>query len=678
MSGAAAVQSPFTRVWEPYAIGPVEVKHRLMYTAQTLLYAEDHILSDRHIAFYRERAKGGCALMITEQQAGHRISKGSFPVGCTAFERRVIPQYAKLADAVHEHGARQFVEIFGAGVHDRGTMIFDHWHPLWGVSAVASNVHREMPMVMDREHIRDVVEGFGQSAHNVMASGLDGVEIHGAHSYLVGQFLSSAYNHRDDEYGGSIENRCRFVVELGEEIRSRIGDSIAFGLRLSYDEFLGDDGITAEQTDETIALLADTGLFDYFSISGGGYHTVNKTVPPMGTEEGHLVPYARRAREIVDGRAAIFAVGRILGVGHAERVLEQGAADMVALTRAQLADPRLVNKSREGREDDVVRCVGANLCLSRVFDHRPVTCAVNPAVGREREWGDGTLGVVAEADARRVVVVGGGPAGMRVATTAARRGHDVTLVEAAPELGGHLRLLRRFPTRASWSTAIENFARPVAAAGVDVRLGATVDRDTILALRPDVVICATGSHYAATGQSPFRPGRREAPGSGGDHVVDLLTAAERALDDPCSLGERVVVYDETGEYLPLGLADVLSEAGVDVEVVSPDPQVGGDTYKTQDAPTLHPRLLQRGVRLTPNRVLEAITPHGVQLADSWNVTQEARPADSVVLATLRTPETSLYDALRSELPDVRRVGDALAPRRLEAILYEAEQLARAL
>jgi 2,4-dienoyl-CoA reductase-like NADH-dependent reductase (Old Yellow Enzyme family) len=666
----------FERVWEPFRIGPVDVKHRLMYTAQTLLYAEDHILSDRHIAFYRERARGGCALMVTEQQAGHTISKGSFPVGCTAFERRVIPQYAKLADAVHEYGARQFVELFGAGVHDRGTMIFDHWHPLWSVSAVASNVHREMPMVMERDHIRDVVKGFGQSAHNVLASGLDGVEIHGAHSYLAGQFLSPAYNHRTDEYGGDAAGRCRFVLELGEEIRSRIGDEIALGLRLSYDEFLGADGITAEQTDETIELLAASDLFDYFSISGGGYHTVSKTVPPMGTEEGHLVPHARRAREIVDGRAAIFAVGRILSVGHAERVLTQGAADMVALTRAQLADPQLVNKSREGREDEITRCVGANVCLSRVFDHRAVTCVVNPAVGREREWGEGTLDTVAEA--RRVVVVGGGPSGMRLAATAATRGHDVTLLEADDELGGHLRVLRRFPSRASWGTAIENLVRPLAAAGVDVRLGERVSRDTVLALRPDIVVCATGSHYASTGQSPFRPGRLTAPGAEAGNVVDLFTAAERALQDPRALGDRVLIYDETGEYLPLGLADVLSADGVEVEVVCPDPQVGVDTHKTQDAPTLHPKLLRRGVRLTPNRILEAITPEGVELSDPWNVEHERREVDTVVLATLRTPETALYDDLRTVFPDVRRVGDAVAPRRLEAILYEAEKLARAL
>lgn len=666
------------RVWEPFQIGPVPVKHRLMYTAQTLLYGQDHVLSDRHVAFYRERARGGTALMISEQHAGHWISKGSFPLVSVAYDRKVIPQMAKLADAVHEYGAKQFIELFGAGVHDRGTMVFDHWHPLWGVSAVASNVHREIPMVMEREHIRDVVRGFGQSAFNVMASGLDGVEIHGSHSYLVGQFLSPAYNHRTDEYGGSVENRCRFVLELGEEIRNRIGREIALGLRLSYDEFLGENGITAEQTDETIEILAASGLFDYFSISGGGYHNVFRTVAPMGVRAGYLIPYAHRAREIVDGRAAIFAVGGILGADHAEQVLADGSADMVALTRAQLADPQLVNKTREGRADQVTRCAGANLCISRVFDHRPVTCVMNPTAGRELEWGEGTLDLVAPEQKRRVVVIGGGPAGMRFAGTVARRGHEVILLEAGDRLGGHLRQLADLPTRARWGAAIEDYARPLALHGVDVRLGTAADVDTVVALKPDVVVCATGSSFTTTGRSPFRPGRLTTPGSDRDEVVDLTAAVRRALEDPKSLGETVVIYDETGEYLPLGLADLLSGNGVAVEIVSADPQIGSDTYKTHDAPILLPKLRKRGVRFTPNWILESIGDEGVEFEDPWEVDRLVLRADTIVIATQRAPETALYEQLRTVLPDVQRVGDAVAPRRLEAIVYEAEKLAREL
>ena len=216
--------SELNHVWTPLEIGPTRVRHRVMMTAQTVLYAIDHILSDRHIAYYRERAQGGAALLLTEQQAGHRLSKGSFHRGCTAWEKRVIPQYAKLADAVHEFGCKQFVQLFACGVHDKGTTIMDEWHPLWAASRVPSIVHREVPMEMEREHIADVVRGHGESALNVKVAGLDGVEIHGAHGYLVGQFLSGAYNKRTDEYGGSVPKSCRLALEIGESIRDHVGD----------------------------------------------------------------------------------------------------------------------------------------------------------------------------------------------------------------------------------------------------------------------------------------------------------------------------------------------------------------------------------------------------------------------------------------------------------------------
>ena len=202
MSAAAAEgnqsASELRLVWEPMEIGSTRVKNRIMMTAQTTLLGKDNVLGDRHIEFFRERAKGGAALFITEQQAGHRLSKGSFFEGCSAWEKRAIPQYAKLADAVHEHGARQFIQLFGCGVHDKGTMIMDEWHPLWGVSKMPSIVHHEIPMVMEQEHVDDVVKGFGESALNVKVAGCDGVELHAAHSYLLGQFLSPAFNDRTD------------------------------------------------------------------------------------------------------------------------------------------------------------------------------------------------------------------------------------------------------------------------------------------------------------------------------------------------------------------------------------------------------------------------------------------------------------------------------------------------
>ena len=668
--------SELTHLWQPLDIGPTRVKHRIMQTAQTVLYADDHILSDRHIAHYTERAKGGTALLITEQQAGHPLSRGSFYMGCTAHDKRAIPQYAKLAESVHAHGARQFVQLFAAGVHDKGTMVHDNWHPLWAASRVPSVVHREVPMVMEKEHILEIVRTFGESADNVRAAGLDGVEIHGAHSYLVGQFLSRAYNFRTDEYGGSTANRCRFAIDIARSIRDKVGSDITVGLRMSFDEFMGDAGITGEESEEALDILAGTGLFDYFNISGGGYHTLHLAVANMNVPQGFMIPFGKRAKAVVGDRAKVFIIGRILDPRMANDAIASGSADMVAMTRAQMADPQLVTKAQQGRYDEINKCIGANVCLARAFDQREVVCVMNPAVSREREWGVGTLKPAA-GGGKRVIVVGGGPAGMHVAKVAAERGHKVVLLEREAEFGGHLRLLARMPTRTEWAVGIDNLVKPLARLGVDVRLGHEATPEVLLSGTPDTVVVATGSRWERTGFSQFRPGRPGIPGAGQDNVLDMGTAARKVVADPQALGKKVLILDESAGYWPLGLAELLVDAGVDVDVVTPHLFLGEDTLKTGDFQHNLPRLQGKGVRVTAQAFIDRIEGGTVHLFGVWG----ASPAtitgvDTVVLAQLKAPVDELYFAVRDQHPEVHRVGDAVAPRRLEAIMYESEKLGR--
>ncbi|MBS1890602.1 MAG: FAD-dependent oxidoreductase [Actinobacteria bacterium] len=681
---AAAAQSTtpangqLTHLWEPLDIGPTRVRNRVMYTAQTILYGEEHLLSDRHIAFYTERAKGGVGLMITEQQAGHPIWKGSFYPGCTAHDRRAVPQYAKLAEAVHEQGGRQFVQLFGSGVHDKGTMIYDEWHPLWAASRVTSIVHREVPMVMGQNEMDSTVQAFGESALNVKAAGLDGVEIHAAHSYLLGQFLSPAYNKRDDRYGGSIENRCRLIREIAESVRGQVGGEMTVGVRLSYDEFIGDAGLTGDEAQEIVSYLADCDLFDYFSISCGGYHTLFRTVSPMQVPEGFLEEAGRTVKGIVGDRGVVFLVGRIADVATAERLVGEGATDMAAMTRAQLADPFLVKKAQEGRTEDIVKCVGANICLAHAFDQKRVPCMMNPATGREAKLGDGTLRLVDPREAKTVVVVGGGPAGMRLGGTAAARGHKVILHEAGTDLGGHLNLLRQLPTRAGWEDAISNLRRPLEKYEVDVRLGSEVDVAAIAGLEADLVVCATGSFYATQGiPSPYRPERDAIPGCESANVLDLGSAVRLALADGGALGSRVLIYDELGHYLPLGLAELLTDVGSTVEIVTPHSAVGEEAIRTQDWFWIGPRLLDAGVTLTTQRTIEAIEPGRLSLTGVFGGPLVEREFDTVVLSLPRLPHDELHAELRGAYDGaVMLVGDALAPRSIEAVIYEAETTAR--
>lgn len=679
---ARAARTPadqLERVWQPLTIGSTTVKNRIMMTAQSTLYGEHHLLGDRHIEYYRERARGGCALFICEQQGGHPIATGSFHAGCSAYDPASIPQYAKLAEAVHAHGARQFVQLYAPGVHDKGGTVMDHWHPLWAVSRIPSFVHKEVPYVMQREDIADLVRGFAQSALNVKCSGCDGVEIHAAHSYLFGQFLSPAYNYRSDEYGGSIANRARVLVELGEAIRRKVGPDFTLGVRLSYDEFMGEAGITPEQTEEVLEILAATGYYDFFNISGGGYHTLHMAVAPMSVDYGFMLPFGQRAKEIVGDRAKVFIVGRIVDLGMAEQALRDGCADMIAMTRAQMAEPHLIRKTLEGRQKEIFGCMGANECVARSFENRPSVCLVNPSVGRERQWGSDKLNPVSAAERKHVLVVGGGLAGMHTAQLAARRGHRVSLWEAGERVGGSLNLLLAMPTRKEWGIAIDNLQRAMEVNGVELRLNTPATVEALEAAAPHTVVIATGSRFTTDGYSQFRPERPSIPGHEQAHVVDVATAARQALENPTALGKRVLIIDQTGDYLPVGLAELLAVGGAaEVELLTPSELVGEDVMRRLEYAHVIPRLTAAGVRLTTLSFVEAIRGHEVEVYPVWGGPRRTESWDTVVISISRVPDESLYFACQGRFPRVERVGDCVAPRRPAALTYEAEELARRL
>jgi 2,4-dienoyl-CoA reductase-like NADH-dependent reductase (Old Yellow Enzyme family) len=642
----------------------------------TLLYAEDNVLSQRHIDFYGARAAGGAGLIVSEEHAVHPSALGAFRHSCTAWDPRAVAPMARLAEAVHAHGARQLVQLYAPGLADSAGLMLDERGPLWGPSRVSTPDAGEMGMAMGPGEIAQLVDGFAASARNVEVAGLDGVEIHAAHGWLVGQFLSPLFNRRSDGYGATVAGRCRLAVEIGEAIRARTR-GLVLGIQLSVDEHVGPAGITPEEADLQIDLLAATGLFDYVSLSTGSQFSRHRTIAPMGTPDAVLEEHGRRARALVDGRVAVAVLGSVRDLRTAARLVASGAADLVGLTRAHLADPELTGKARSARDAEVVPCVGANECLSRAFAGRAVSCVLNPATGRERTWGPATLRPAPAP--RRVTVVGAGPAGLRAAAIAARRGHDVTLLERETALGGHLELLSRLPGRGAWSAAIAWMEREALRAGARLLAGHEATPASVSETEPDAVLLAAGARWDVSGEDPGRPGAPPIPIAPGVRALDVETALRRALEDPLALGTRIAVIDEASGPLALGLAEVAAAGGARVDVVSRHAVVGARVHAALEAPDLLARLAPLDVHLVAGHAVASIGRGALRLEEVWSGRESSlAPVDTVVLALLRSPRDELAGQLGTVAGDVRVVGDALVPRATAEVLLDGERTGRAL
>jgi 2,4-dienoyl-CoA reductase-like NADH-dependent reductase (Old Yellow Enzyme family) len=669
------VAAELRHLWSPLRIGAMTVKHRVMVTGHTVLFGEGGFISGRHIDYYAERARGGAALIVIEQQAAHPSGR-NYLAGCTAYEPKVVPHYARLAAACHAHGAKVMAQLFCGGAQGQGTAYIDAWRPLLAPSTVASTQFQELPAEMDRSDIADVIDGFVRSARHCRDAGLDGVEIHAAHSQLLGSFLSPAFNRRRDAYGGSLANRCRFVLEIGEGVRKAVGPDFTVGLRISASEFLPRGaGITLEAAEQQVEIFAHAGLFDFFDVSAGGYYAKHVSVTPQASDQppGFLAPHAKRIKAVAGNRAKVFVVGRVWDLRVAEEIIATGAADMVAMTRAHMADPFLVAKARSGRADEIVTCVGANVCVRRLGEQNHVVCVMNPSMGREAVWGEGS--VVRSDKPRAIAVIGGGPAGLKLAARAAERGHRVSLFEASAALGGRLKRLAKLPLRGRWNDAIANLARPVERSGVELHLGRPATEADLAGF--ESVVFATGARFDAGGFSAFRPERDAIPGALAPGSLGIDLAIDRALADPTSLGRKVVILDETQDALPAGLAEILASAGVGVELITPMMFFGDALARSYDLGFIMPRLIKAGVRISPQSFVERIDGPRVHAYGIWDSAPRViDDVDHVVMSLSRLPNQSLFRSLVGCHRDVRRIGDCLAPRSLEAVIYEGEKLGR--
>lgn len=659
----------YPRLFSPFRLGPVEAPNRVMFAAHFTMFTEPSarwgepgFYGARLARYLGERAAGGAGIVVAGQAQVHPTTAYQMPNNAIAWDDAAVPGFRVVTNAIHDGGALAFLQLAHNGGVNHGA-----WSrlPVWAASDVANSPF-EGPAPMSRAQIAEVVEHFARSAANAAEGGFDGIEVHGAHGYLLHDFLSPRTNHRTDDYGGSLENRLRFPMEVLRAVRDAVGPSRAVGIRLVGDEERGPHGgLTPDDAAEIAARLEDAGLVDFVHVSIGlsGTGMVRPCYTPhlLGTYA------ARRVKEALR-RVPVIAVHRILTPAEAEGILERGDADAVALVRALIADPQWAAKAASGRDGEIRSCVGCNQgCYGNLIRSLPVTCVTNPAVGREDLLGLGTL--TPAPVRRRVVVVGGGPAGLEAAWVAAARGHDVVLLERAAELGGKVRLAAAIPGRAELVALADWRVGECRRRGVDVRLGVDATADAVLAFEPDAVVVATGGRASKHGTSKAHP--TPIPGVEQDFVVDHETAMLR----PDDLGRRVVVLDAVGHVEGFGLGELLAARGVDTTVVTPLP-----SPINLDAETVAyglPRAVRAGVRWRPNTVLAAIGEHAVTLVDVLSGAKETIDGvDAVVIRMHGVPESTLADALEGRVADVLRVGDAVAMRPVDRAIYDGHLAGR--
>jgi 2,4-dienoyl-CoA reductase-like NADH-dependent reductase (Old Yellow Enzyme family)/threonine dehydrogenase-like Zn-dependent dehydrogenase len=671
MTQTAEASSSFPNLFTPLRIGPVESRNRIVLGAHFTQFTEPTTPGEpghygaRYARYLAGFARGGAGLVIGGQAAVHPTTAYQMPNNASAWDAAAVPGLTEIANAVHEHGSLVFLQLAHNGGVNGGA-----WSklPAWAPSLVAN--YMEPPKPIEHHEIAQVIEGFAQSAANCAAAGLDGVEIHAAHGYLIHEFLSPHSNHRTDEYGGDLERRMRFCVEVLQAVRAAVGDAIAVGVRLVGDEETRDgSGLGPEDAGEIAARLEAAGLVDFVNVSVGT--SGMGMVRPLYSKHLLGVPATRTVRAALED-TPVFAVHRVLTPVEAEGIIADGAADAVTVVRALIADPEWPEKARTGRVDEIRHCTGCNQgCYGNLTAGLPITCVTNPVTGREEALG-GPL--PAAARSKRVVVIGGGPGGLEAAWVAQARGHEVILLERDAELGGKIRLAAALPGREELADFADWRAAECERRGVDIRLGVEATTDSVLALAPDAVIVATGGNATTSTSSKWHP--LPVSGSDQDWVIDHERALLHALADPSALGERVVILDAVGDIAAIGVGHVLALAGIQVTAVTPLPNPILIDNETNSRAL--PRAARAGMTWRPNTAMVQIADHTVTLADALTYQMETLDADTVVIRTHGEPRAGLYFALLDRVPEVTRIGDAVAVRWADRAIYDGHLAARAL
>ncbi|MEO8438071.1 MAG: FAD-dependent oxidoreductase [Chloroflexota bacterium] len=659
----------FTHVFEPLQLRHRTLTSRITFGAHTANMAENGLPGERHIGYYRERALGGAGMIVVEPVPIHAtgvLTRGNFRHDDDA----IIPAFLRLTDACRAANPDVVLvqQLYHVGQHgDADNSFASNWSP----SGLPSYHDADGSHAMTPVEIGALIAGFVAAAGRAQASGFDGVEVFAAYHAVVDQFWATWSNRREDEWGGSFENRMRFSAEVLGRIRAQCGDDFIIGLAVSADPD-SEAMPSVEDLAEIVAWHDKRRLMDYVTCGTGSYFDFYKIIPPSVYEQRLGEPFAAALKAVVR-HARVQAESHIRTPEAAEAVLAAGHADMVSIVRGQIADPHLVAKTRAGRAADVRPCISCNqLCWGRRSRDYWISCLVNPSAGREWTW-DGDRFEPAPVP-RHVLVVGGGPAGLEAARVAAERGHRVTLLERGQALGGQFRLAGLQPSRGQITDLLAWYGRSLASLGVEVRLGVEAGLDEVAAAGADEVIVATGSRPPGTGFQRRLPLVDRLPGVDGDDVFSI----QAVLDGAEVPGRRVLVLDDLDDWRGLGTALFLAEAGREVTILTASAVVAGGLFHSAADGPLRKRFVAAGGRMLTSSAVLAWRDGVAAIRSTLDGTLSTIKADALVIAETPVAETGLASALVARGVAFHQIGDAVAPRRASLAFFEGRELARRL